>query len=506
MKQMLCFVFTAMLLLCGCTGSYGSAPASEPAALPDPEIPEITGYDGFCIVLAAKLLDGSGNSNLSPISVYLALAMVADGAGGETQAAMLKLLGCDSIGDLRNVCGSMLERLSVDTDESTLALADSIWMGDREGTLAFSENYLENLAGIYRSEANAVDFGMEETGQQIADWITEHTRGKITISPDAMKFAPDTVAVLINTIYLKDAWRDEFYEGATEEGTFYGPDGELNADYMMRRDNSEIISRGDGFLRYSLPLMHIGCMTFVLPDEGLALSDILGTPEQVHALLNSGEEIEANINVKLPKFKFQDRFDLNETLKALGIGIAFSDSADFSGMGNFDMKISRVLQESFIGIDEKGVEAAAYTMVLMAEGAMLPEELPEIDFFLTRPFLYAIESYDGTVLFIGTVTAPGSDDKETPSDPASYLGALSESARQEILEYAGEWYSENLPAYGDLTIEFSDDSYSGYRSYPQYGPGEIIILRVTSAKDPYSVRRCFIEISDAGCEVINEGY
>ena len=71
----------------------------------------------------------------------------------------------------------------------------------------------------------------------------------------------------------------------------------------------------------------------------------------------------------------------------------------------FDIIIAQI-QESFIGIDEKGVEAAAYTMVAMAEGAMLPEELPEIDFFLTRPFLYAIEANDGTVLFIGSVTAP----------------------------------------------------------------------------------------------------
>ena len=76
-------------------------------------------------------------------------------------------------------------------------------------------------------------------------------------------------------------------------------------------------------------------------------------------------------------------------------------------MGDFDACISKVLQESYIGVDENGVEAAAYTMIALAGmSAMEPKDLPEIDFFLTRPFLYAIEAYDGTVLFIGTVTAP----------------------------------------------------------------------------------------------------
>ena len=393
-------------------------PAENPAPTDEPYTPpsiadlDIVGYDGFCDVLSAKLIDGSQNSNLSPISVYLALAMVAEGAEGETQTAMLSLLGCSTLDELRGICKEMLEQLSVDTEDSTLAFADSIWMADRNGTLKFHDDYLKVLGDTYRSEANAVDFGKEETSRQIAAWITEHTHGKIKISEDALDFDPETIAVLINTIYLKDAWRDPFYEGATEKGTFYAPDGEMTADYMKRRDEGVTVYRGDGYMRYSLPLLRVGRMTFVLPDEGMALADILGTPEQMHMLLHgaSGEEIRANVNLKLPKFKFQDRFDLNDSLKDLGIGIAFSGSADFAGMGDFDAKISRVLQESFIGVDENGVEAAAYTMVAMDECAMMPEDLPEIDFFLTRPFLFAIEARDGTVLFVGTITAPVIED------------------------------------------------------------------------------------------------
>ena len=415
MKRLICILFAA-LLLCACTVNFRpSSPVAEPTEVtqtqPDIPIPKVVGYAGFSDVLAAKLLDGTQNRNLSPISVYLALAMTAEGAKGETLSDMLKLLGCEPLEELRGVCGAMLKTLSIGTEDSSLEIADSIWMADRNGTLTFREDYLKALADAYRSEANAVDFANAETGKQIADWIRVHTHDKIMLSPEDFRFAPDTVAVLINTIYLKDAWRDEFYEGATASGTFEGLSGALTVDYMHRYDSNSTIIQGDGYLRYSLPLQRVGHVTFVLPDEDTPLSELLGTPEKLNALLHSGESVEAHVDVKVPKYKFEDRIELNEILESLGLKRAFDpNDADFSGMcaDRDDIYISKVLQGSFIGVDEKGVEAAAYTMVVTAEGMAMPRELPEIDFHLTRPFFYAIESYDGQVLFVGTVTEPTS--------------------------------------------------------------------------------------------------
>lgn len=422
MKRLFC-ILCAALMLFGCTAKQADPAANgEPNATAeptiddepigvivsiDPEVPDISGYKDFLSVLSAKLVDGTQNRNLSPISVYLALAMTAEGAKGDTQAAMLKLLGCESLEELRGVCGAILNDLPVDTEDSTLTFANSIWLAERGEKLQFGEDFLKALADIYRSEANAVRFGTDETAQQIADWITAHTGGKIKISPDALQFNPDTVAVLINTIYLKDAWCDEFYEGATQPGTFKGLSGDLTVDYMNRTDRDVMIVKGDGYLRYSLPLMRVGRMTFILPDEGTPLSDLLGSPEKLKKLLHDGQPIRADVSVKLPKFKFQDKLELDEVLKSLGMEIAFSERADFTAMVKSNAVISRVLQESYVGVDEKGVEAAAYTMVVMAKGcALYEEELPKIDFHLTRPFLYVIESYDGTVFFIGTVTEP----------------------------------------------------------------------------------------------------
>ena len=323
MKRLLCLLF-ASLMLCGCAASPTPLPAaSDPSPAPNAEpetpsnppaaLPVVNGYADFCDILSAALIDGTKNRNLSPVSVYLALAMVTEGAEGATKAELLALLGCASIEELRGVCGAMLESLSVEEEDSSLILADSLWVRENAPT---REAFCKSLSDLYRSEVNTVRFGTKETAAQIADWIRVQTHEKITLSPEATDFDPNTVAVLINTIYLKDAWRDEFYEGATQPGPFYGPT-ESTVSYMHRYDDDTYIVRGEGFLRYSLPLLRVGRMTFVLPDEETPLATLLGTPEQLHTLLYSGESINAHVDVRIPKFRFEDQLDLGDTLEAL---------------------------------------------------------------------------------------------------------------------------------------------------------------------------------------------
>ena len=411
MKKTVCWLLLSVLLT-GCAGVSPSAektvetadplPQGEPAA----QVAAIAGYDDFMAVLSAAVLDGQGNKNLSPVSVYLALAMTAEGARGQTQAELLALLGEKNAEDMRKRAEEMLKSLSVSGETSELILADSIWLGKQAGTGAFREEYLALLSDSYDAGADAVDFGTAEAGERIAGWIREKTREKVKISDDDMAFDADTLAVLINTVYLKDGWRTPFDTNLTEKGTFSGPDGERQVEYMARTDNNGTIVRGEGYLRYAMALHETGTMVFVLPDEGVALESLLDRPEGIRELLTGGAESSADVHILLPKFTFQDRTDLEETLMEMGVRTCFSGAADFSAMTEVPAHVSRVLQESFVGVDENGVTAAAYTLVAMTKGAAIPVEREKVDFHLTRPFLYAIESPDGIVLFIGTVTAP----------------------------------------------------------------------------------------------------
>ena len=370
----------------------------------------MTDYADFSNLLSASLLSGTQNRNLSPISVYLALAMVCEGANGETQAELLTLLGCGDLAELRGVCASMLRRFSVDMENSTLDLHNSLWMADSINgeKVTFHDAYLKSLANTYRSEANTVQFGTQSANEQIANWINLHTRGKIDVKPEALDFDPSTLAVLINTIYLKDGWTDAFQTELTEPGIFTSPDGEIDVDYMNRTDRNVTVRRGDGWYAYRVYLNRVGYVTFVLPDEDVALPSLLGSPEAIDRLLHSGTEKQYDVNLKIPKFRFKDKMELTEVLSALGLKLSFTPAADFSGMSDTPCCIDSVLQESYIGVDENGIEAAAYTMISMrATSFFEPVELETLDFHLTRPFLYAIEANDGTVLFVGTVTTPG---------------------------------------------------------------------------------------------------
>ncbi len=427
MKKTICWLLLLVMLLAGCTGkavekTAGENPIlqSEPAPQgsditppavendePTPTIPPIDGYNDFMSVLSAALMDGQSNKNLSPVSVYIALAMAAEGAKGDTQEELLAILGEKKLKDLRKSVEQMLKDLKTEGTSGELVLANSIWLGRQDESVAFHEAYLKTLAKSYGAEAGAVRFGAAEAGEKIAAWIKEKTRDKIQPSEDAMTFNADTLAVLINTIYLKDSWQKPFDPERTEQDTFSGLQGkEIIVKYMRRTDSNAAVVRGEGYLRYALPLRDVGRMVFVLPNEEVSLESLLGSPEKINELLRGGEEVNADVDLKVPKFTFQDRTDLEKTLMDLGVRISFTGGADFSGITDTPAHISRVLQESHIGVNEDGVEAAAYTMIALAKSSMSIEKRDKIDFHLTRPFLYAIESYDGTVLFIGTVTEP----------------------------------------------------------------------------------------------------
>ena len=409
MKKALSWLLIVVLLLTVCAGTRPSK-AEEmevKVQLQTEDVISMGGYNDFMALLSAAVMDGQGNKNLSPISVYIALSMVAEGAQGETQAELLALLGEEKLDQVRKNAQVMMDRLRISSEISELIMANSIWMGEQDGSTAFRDAYLSILKESYDAEAHAVRFGEAAAGQKIAAWIREKTREKIDISEDAMRFDADTLAVLLNTIYLKDGWREPFNEELTQAGTFYGlNDSTMEVQYMHQTDTQGTVVRGEGYLRYDKPLSGVGKMVFVLPDEGVTLSSLLNSPERIQKLLSEDAKEVAQVDLMMPKFGFQYRADLVDTLKALGIKSCFTGRADFSPMTDAPAYISNILQESRIGVDENGVEAAAYTMVIMTKNAAIPLQREKVDFHLTRPFFYAIESRDGTILFLGTVTEP----------------------------------------------------------------------------------------------------
>ena len=387
----------------------------EPMTTPTPKTTEQTGqteerdvnaYNTYAYALAAQLLTGDTNENCSPYSLYFALAMLCEGAQGQTRQELLTLLGVPDLDTLRQNCAGMLADFTYDTQYSVLDTHNSLWLAKRfDGT--FHDTFTENLAERYHAAAASVDFGGSEASQKIADWIAKYTRGAIAPAPGTLQFSANTVMALVNTIYLKDAWDNEFNPQNTASDTFTKADGStVQVDFMQRGFSDYAATVGDGYVRLTVNLAAVGSMTFVLPDEGFDLSAMLAGDGAIEHLLCDGIDGRYDVTFKLPKFSFDARYDLPAVLQRMGVTTAFGDGADFSGISDIPSAVDTVVQETHIAVDENGVEAAAYTMISNRATSVMPVERPALSVILNRPFLFAIEARDGSTLFIGVVRDP----------------------------------------------------------------------------------------------------
>lgn len=369
----------------------------------DPDF-SVESYQDFAFLLGASTLDGKQSQSLSPFSLYFALAMLAEGANGDTQAELLRLLGTSDVKTLQQQAASLMENNLMEGETSVVDTHNSFWMTNSL-PVRFRDSYVSGLQERYRAEAFTEDLSAAEAQQHIADWIKHYTRD--TIDP-SFHLDPFTVSVLVNTLYLSDGWSDPFDPIDTEQGDFHCADGAVvEADFMQNGFGNTSVVQGDGFLRCSLPLARIGSVVLVLPDEDVPLSRLVRDAESLKRTMNSGIEQRCILHVRMPKFRLHTRYEMQSLLQALGAPTAFSNEADFSNMlETGSVYVDQVIHETYVSMEEKGTEASAYTMITTrATGALiLPVELPRVEMNFDRPFLFAITGLDGSILFLGTVT------------------------------------------------------------------------------------------------------
>jgi serpin B len=353
---------------------------------------------------SALLKDNAGkNINFSPLSLYYALAVASTGAGGDTRGQMLDLLGASDSEYLSVQCKNLYNNLYKDNEIGKLRIANSIWMdNDMNGEpLKFKDSFVENAAKNLYATSHSVDFSEKATGKAMAAWISDNTNRKLSSVPD---INPDQILSIINIVYFYDEWIDRFDKEKTAEDIFHLSDGkEVKCDFMNRTYPSHGFSKGEDFTRSSLSLKNASRMIFILPDEGIEINELLSSPERMREAFEGGEGFYGKVVWKVPKFSFGSKLDLSDTLKELGVKSAFSQNADFSGITDHMAFISNVLQETHIGIDENGVEAAAFTRIDYA-GAAMPKD--EAEMILDRPFIYGIVADTGGLLFVGICENP----------------------------------------------------------------------------------------------------
>ena len=348
------------------------------------------------------------NLMVSPLSVYLALAMTVNGAQGTTQQEMLGALATGaSLEEMNRSASYWIGKLATKEKDTELSIANSIWI---QHDYRVARPFLEKNAQYYDASARLLDFSRQDAPKVINDWVSKMTKGKITSIID--RTSADMLMILANASYFKSDWDEPFEASDTYDRTFQTSAGPLETPFMhaarpmvwLDRSQAQGIMlpyKGKRFWFFALlPDADIPVRTWLARQDANQLFTGLANTSAVHM-----QEVE----LAIPPFTATYADTLAQDLQAMGMTAAFKpNTADFSLMsdqGTRDLFISDVLHKTFIQVDEEGTEAAAVTAVMMKATAYFREEVKLIVF--DRPFFYGIMDIEtGLPLFIGILDKP----------------------------------------------------------------------------------------------------
>ncbi len=324
------------------------------------------------------------NENLivSPLSAYQVLSLTANGAKGKTQKEMISALGNKNLEELNKINTDILY---LTKELKTVEIANSVMtkFPPKKSFLAASSRYgatVETLKSV----------------AQVNAWSNAKTHGKIPTILNSLP--PKTLMILLNAVYFKGKWEEAFDKEDTKKKTFY------NCNDKSKAKQVERMSIREKFQYYSdkelqmveLPYQKDSMSAIIiLPNKNKNINELISemSDEKIQRLIKK-MNLE-KVVLALPKFELRFESSLNDVLSKLGIHDALDEnSADFSGMKEeIKLFINKVIQKTYLKVDEEGTEAAAVTAVTVSSNSASRIDLT-IPFIIDRPFLFMIRNKD----------------------------------------------------------------------------------------------------------------
>ncbi|XP_028618997.1 serpin B6 isoform X4 [Grammomys surdaster] len=358
--------------------------------------------------------DSSKNVFLSPMSISSALAMVFMGAKGTTASQIVQTLSLDKCsgnggGDVHQGFQSLLTEVNKTGTQYLLRTANRLF---GEKTCDLLASFKDSCRKFYEAEMEELDFqgATEQSRQHINTWVAKKTEDKIKelLSPGTVN--SDTLLILVNAIYFKGNWEEQFNKEDTREMPFkVSKDEKKPVQMMFKKSTFKMTYIGEIFTKILL-LPYVGNelnMIIMLPDEHVELKTVEKeiTYEKFIEWTNLDKMDEEEVEVFLPKFKLEENYDMKDVLSKLGMTDAFDGGrADFSGISSKQgLFLSKVVHKAFVEVNEEGTEAAAATAGIMMMRCM--RFTPR--FCADRPFLFFIQHVKTNgILFCGRFSSP----------------------------------------------------------------------------------------------------
>jgi serine protease inhibitor len=343
-----------------------------------------------------------GNVVWSPFSVASALALVARGAQGTTKDELVSLL----LGDKGAKVESLIRMLDKaehlaeprdDQDPPVVAVANTLWADQR---ITVRPEFADALAKMPSGSVRPASFREDPEGARklINSDVAKTTRDLIPNLLPGGSIKHDTVAALVNALYLKVGWRHKFEESATEPRPFHTPSGVVRVPTMWLSESLGYAGTS-GWQVITLPAIGGVRAVVLLPDGELPEIDA-PTLEQ---LLKAPKR--RKVELRMPKLHLKLQAELTTVLTELGVRTVFTDDANLSGISEDPLAVQAVIHETVLKIDEQGLEGAAATAVMMR--ALSMDVTPPIEVTVDRPFLLLVQhEASGAVYFSARVTDP----------------------------------------------------------------------------------------------------
>ncbi len=368
----------------------------------------------FCFDFFKKLAEDESNSpNIfySPYSVFTALAMTYEGARNNTAFEMENILHIEQDNDsFHEYIHSLYNHLNYN-EKYNISTANALWPDVGFNLL---KNYVNIIETYYGGKASEVEYeNPVEAARIINEYVENQTNNLIKDLVPADAIDPFlTKLILTNAIYFKGVWKVQFEEVNTTLKDFTISSGEktqVDTMKLIRTQDTFNYTETDKLQILELPYDDGDIsMIILLPKEGVELSDITSSLSIKDYLSWIESMYETELDIYLPKFKFETSYTLNDYLYSMGMHDAFTYNADFSGIdGRQDLFISSVLHKAFIEVNEEGTEAAAATAVIMNFKSINGGGNSRIIFDVDHPFLFTIHHKEtNTILFMGEITDP----------------------------------------------------------------------------------------------------
>ena len=370
----------------------------------------VKGNNAFALDLYAQLKTQEGNLFLSPYSISTALAMTFSGARGTTEKQMADVLHFTLEQEqLHSEFHDLQIQLKNYVKEGIeLNIANALWFQTGYNLL---KDFLELTEEHYDAGLNHVDFAKdcEAARRKINIWVEQKTNNRIQKLIKPRMINALTCLVLTNAIYFKGEWVNQFEEKLTQENPFYiTPEITVDVPMMNQEDRFKYFESDE------LQVLEV-------PYKGDDLSMVILLPIKKDGLTELEDSVNTDrlqewmnalawrqVTVFFPKFTMTCEFKLGSALADMGMPIAFTDEANFSGMtGGKDLFISKVIHKAFVDVSEEGTEAAAATAVIMEGLTSVVEPTPPTVFRADRPFIFVIrDNHSGSILFIGRLVDP----------------------------------------------------------------------------------------------------